>query len=160
MVIDVGHLISGLTLVVTIVITLSTLVIKSFVQSNTRDRLFEARLTAVEIRIGLIFRGIEERLAGSLKMPIHHRLDALIDKLRNGTITYDETRELKARVNDRLKDQTLTPWDRQNGEWTRIAIEAKLSWFTCEKEIQQLQERAQQTWWQIIKHLIDQIKLW
>lgn len=59
------------------------------------------RLSTLEMKVGLFWRLVEERMAGALKLPTHRRMDELIDKLSAHTISLEELQELRPMVEAR-----------------------------------------------------------
>ena len=54
----------------------------------------QMRISILETRMGLIWNLIETRLSAMLKMPTHHELDRLLDKLAQQSLTREESERL------------------------------------------------------------------
>ena len=65
------------------------------------------RLTALETKVGLFWKGIEGQVVEMLKSPTNLRKDELLDLLREERLTLDGARELKEIIEAELKRKAV-----------------------------------------------------
>lgn len=97
---------SGLSLLVAVVSLIRVFVVAAQDQSGkTKNELGEVkeRVSTLEMKMGMFWRLCEEYLSGMLKKPYHVRMDTLLDKLRDHTLTLPECYELR----DQLQENYL-----------------------------------------------------
>jgi hypothetical protein len=143
---ELSHLIALLSLIFSI----TTAAIALSVRNATRHAKIEERVSLLETRLSLLWRPIEERVAQMFKMPTHHRLDELLEKYRQGALSYEEAAELSPLLEARLG---LGDLSEERMLWGYFLLQA-IAW----EQYRQGRQRwgaSRPSWWQRVRRWIQ-----
>lgn len=87
----------------------------TYVLNSSRTRRYDrsqqhsdtARIATVEQQMSLFWRLVEKRIASMLHAPTHHEMDVLLEKLKDQTISLEESRTLHGLIQERMDDLVI-----------------------------------------------------